>query len=119
MLNYFYNMFTAQELNTIQNAPFKYGTRHPIWFPLFLKEKKFEEFDFCLNNAVARIFEAKGEKWLEKQKHCLLDLNDVNNAAASMAEIRVYGGLLEAGFKVTPIDPKKGIPTPDFPYCFS
>ena len=114
MINHFYNMFTPQERNDIQNAPLKYGTRHPTWFPLFLKEKKFEAFDFRLINAVGQIIEAKGEKWLDKQKQRLLDLNGVNNASASMAEIRVYGGLLEAGFKVTPIDSKKGIPTPDF-----
>jgi hypothetical protein len=40
-------------------------------------------------------------------------IDDPEEASAGLAELRAYGGLLEAGFKCTPI-PVKDDSTPDF-----
>ena len=55
-----------------------------------------------------------GKKWLERKKPMLLDQKDVNNSSAAMAEIRTFGGLLEAGFDVNPVPEDKKESTPDF-----
>ena len=113
MFTNFYNIFTDQEREKIRKAGRFAGNKHPTWFPLFFKDKEAKLIDYGLNNAVSRICEAGGREWLKRKKPNLLDLKEANNATAAMAEIRVYGGLLESGFEVTPINPN-GVSTPDF-----
>lgn len=108
----FRNLFTCCELKQLKEAPMYTGERHPTWYPLFVNE--LQAIDYCLERAVALILQAGNKKWLDAQKGRLLDLENPNNASASLAEIRVYGGLLEAGFSVDPIALDNRIPTPDF-----
>ena len=114
MLTQFYKIFTDQEREIIKKAEHFAGNKHPTWFPLFLQDGDLESIDYWLNQAVSQINEAGGQEWLQMQKPNLLDLIDANNASASMAEIRVYGGLLESGFEVAPINTMSNFPTPDF-----
>lgn len=114
MLSHFHNLFTTQERESIKKAPLFGGAKHPTWFPLFSNDKEFKSIDYCLNYAVALINETNGDDWLKRQKPRLLDRNSINNATASMAEIRVYGGLLEAGFEVFPKPTEQNKYTPDF-----
>ena len=108
----FRNLFTCCELKQLKEAPMYAGDRHPTWYPLFVNE--LQAIDYCLERAVILILQAGDKKWLYSQKSRLLDLEDPNNASASLAEIRVYGGLLEAGFSVDPIALDNRTPTPDF-----
>jgi hypothetical protein len=87
------------------------GNRHPTWFPLFYNKRG---IDFSTNISVRKICrEQRGENWLRDLTPKLLDYKDINNASSALAEIRAYGGLLAAGFKVAPI-PRKDDSTPDF-----
>jgi hypothetical protein len=51
--------------------------------------------------------------WIAALKPRILDRTDPANAASALAELRAYGGLLEAGFAVTPGKGQKG-PKPEF-----
>lgn len=112
MLTHLYNIFTDQEREIIKKAGHFAGNKHPTWFPLFSQDLK--SIDYRLDQAVSRINEAGGQEWLKMQKSNLLDIKDINNATASMAEIRFYGGLLESGLEVTPINTEPNLHTPDF-----
>ncbi len=91
------------------------GRRHPVWVPLVGEQQSLHAGHYQLEEAVVRIEMAVGgKKWLESKKPMLLDQEDVNNASAAMAEIRTFGGLLEAGFEVNPVPEKKHESTPDF-----
>lgn len=112
VMKQFCDIFEQQEMDTIDQAPQFMGTRHPTWFPLFYKEARI--VDNLVNVAVKRIAqENNGEEWLRDLKPRLLDFESIDNASSALAEIRVYGGLLEAGFSVQPI-PRKDDKTPDF-----
>lgn len=51
--------------------------------------------------------------WITKMKPRLIGTNFADSAAA-LAELRAYGALLEAGYKVTPIAVNNQKPTPEF-----
>lgn len=107
------DLFTEAEQRVIDNAPQYQGTRHPTWFPLFKKMPE-RAVDNLVDSSVHRIAEqANGREWLNACKGSLLDLVDISSASAALAEIRAYGGLLEAGFDVLPI-PRTKQPTPDY-----
>jgi hypothetical protein len=63
--------------------------------------------------AVGRIADSGDEDWLGRLAPRLTRIDDPEEAAAALAELRAYGGLLEAGYGVTPIR-EKGESTPDF-----
>jgi hypothetical protein len=106
-----HELFDQQQLKTIEDAPLFMGTRHPTWFPLFHNKRAIDQL---VHSAVCRIsLQNDGESWLWNLTSRLLDLVDINNASSSLAEIRAYGGLLKAGFSVTPIL-RRDDSTPDF-----
>ena len=111
-LKYFPKLFTPSQLEEIKESPKYFGNRHPTWFPLFAEQLR--TTDYRLDSAVASICDQpNGMIWLKDKIPKLLDQKAVNNASASMAEIRAYGGLLESGFTVCPV--KEGeTATPDF-----
>lgn len=107
-----HGLFDQQQLDTISNAPQFMGTRHPTWFPLFYERPRV--IDHLVHSAVQNISRQNdGERWLRDKTTQLLDLEDINNASSSLAELRTYGGLLDAGFSVTPV-PRRDYSTPDF-----
>lgn len=65
------------------------------------------------NQAVRFIANAGGNDWLDRLAPRLSRIDDPEEAAAALAELHTYGGLLEAGFSVNPI-PESDTPTPDF-----
>ena len=111
-LKHFPRLFTESELKKVEgSAPF-FGGRHPIWYPLFGPERV--ATDWCLDQAVASIErEREGGQWLKSQLPRLLDMQEPRNASGAMAEIRVYGALLECELDVRP-EQSGEAPTPDF-----
>lgn len=106
------DLFDLQQLQTIENAPLHLGTRHPIWFPLFGESHR--PIDHLVRKAIGDIAQQNGgESWLRDLTSRLIDQKDISNSSAALAEIRAYGGLLEAGFSIQPI-PRRDNATPDF-----
>lgn len=107
-------LFSDEEHRRINDAPLFSGQRHPIWVPLCGEESSLHAGHYRLEQSVNLISgEADGVAWLKTKTAKLLDQNDVNNASAAMAEIRTFGGLIEAGFDVKPV-PETDEKTPDF-----
>jgi len=106
------DLLTPPQLTDIEVAPLTMGTRYPTWFPLF--HEKSRAIDHLVHEAVARVHhQPKGDGWLKDLVPRLVDLADANGASSALAELRAYGGLLEAGFSVEPI-PRSDDSTPDF-----
>ena len=113
-LETFASLFTAEQRRGIDEAPMFWGQRHPTWVPLFGEETSLDAGHYRLEQSVRLIAgRPDGEAWLKAKTGELLDEKDVNNASAAMAEIRAYGGLIEAGFDVEPV-PEADETTPDF-----
>ena len=113
-LKYFASLFSEDEKAIIQNAPKFHGRRHPTWTPLFAERASLRVAEHRLDQSVALMSNLpEARKWLQSKTHNLLDCEDITNASAAMAEIRAYGGLLDAGFDVEPIR-VSGKPTPEF-----
>ena len=90
------------------------GHRHPTWVPLFGEVQALHAGHYRLEESVRLISNRKdGPGWLAAKTSKLLDVDDVNNASAAMAEIRAFGGMIEAGFDVDPVAETEK-PTPDF-----
>lgn len=107
-----HDLFDPQELKTIEDAPLVMGMRHPTWFPLFSESPR--AVDYLVHQAVGAIYgESNGEPWLKDIAPRLMDFKDINIASSALAELRAYGGFLEAGFAVEPI-PRSDNSTPDF-----
>jgi len=101
---------TADELDALKES--EVGERpHPI-VELLLREDGKSQQATNTQRALKHISSAD-EQWLDKLKPRLLGPNAIE-AASALAELRAYGSLLEAGYRVIPIptDPIK--PTPDF-----
>ncbi len=110
----FASLFSSDQARRIDRAPMFSGHRHPTWVPLFGEEQSLHAGHYRLEQSVRLIADQKdGTKWLAAKTAKLLDLDDVNNASAAMAEIRAFGGLIEAGFDVKP-EVETDKPTPDF-----
>ncbi|MBR8426391.1 MULTISPECIES: hypothetical protein [Burkholderia cepacia complex] len=109
-----FDLFTPEQLEELDNAPLlPSGVRHPSWFPLCAREE-LRVVDILVHESVPRIAqETGGEAWLKDLVDRLLNLQDESGASSALAEIRAYGGLLEAGFTVTPII-RRSDATPDF-----
>ena len=100
----FAELFSEAQRGEIREAPMFSGQRHPVWAPLFYEEGPLHAGHHRLDQSVKLIGgHPNGKEWLEKKVETLLDQSDVNNASAAMAEIRAFGGLLEAGFEVCPV----------------
>ena len=113
-LETFAELFTAEQKNGIEKAPFYWGQRHPSWAPLFGEDTSLHARHYRLDQSVKLIAgHADGEWWMKSKIANLLDQKEVNNASAAMAEIRMFGGLIEAGFDVEAVREKAGT-TPDF-----
>ena len=90
------------------------GRRHPLCVPLIGDERSLHAGHYRIEQSVKLISgHADGESWLREKTANLLDQMDVNNSTAAMAEIRAFGGLIEAGFDVEPV-PETDQTTPDF-----
>lgn len=109
----FSDLFTPGEVQHLDQAGLRAnGFRHPTWFALH--NHKPRAVDSLVHTAIPAIVrEPGGEGWLRDLAPRLNDFEDDRNASSSLAEIRAYGGLLEAGFKVSPIL-RKTSATPDF-----
>lgn len=105
------DLLTPDEFDALENAPSIAGARHPTWYPVFYETPR--RIEYFTNEAVARVSAAGHSDWLSKLKPRLMRLDDHEEAAAALAELRAFGALLEAGFTVQPI-PRSDAATPDF-----
>jgi hypothetical protein len=105
------DLLNNDELAALWDAPLIAGTRHPTWYPVFYSSPR--PVDHLSNQAVRLIADNGGDSWLRRLAPRLSRIDDPEEAAAALAELRAYGSLLEAGFKVTPV-PEKDESTPDF-----
>ncbi|MCK1494664.1 hypothetical protein IVB14_30695 [Bradyrhizobium sp. 180] len=108
---YVKDLLTQDEFDVLSKAPSIAGARHPTWFSVFYEKPR--RIEFLTNEAVARVSESGHSGWLEQLKPRLLRLDDHEEAAAALAELRAFGAMLEAGFTVEPI-PRSNSATPDF-----
>lgn len=105
------DLLTSDDLAALWDAePIATG-RHPTWYPVFYSTPRI--VDYLSNQAVRSISENGGDKWLRALAPRLTRMDDPEEASAALAELRAYGGLLEAGFTVTPIH-ETDDSTPDF-----
>lgn len=107
------DLLPPDEIERLDKAPLQpNGTRHPTWFALHSPEPR--PVDNLVRTSVPAIAqETGGETWLKDLVTRLLDFEDDSGSSSALAEIRAYGGLLEAGFQVAPIK-RKNTSTPDF-----
>ena len=107
-------LFSDEQKRRICEAPIFSGHRHPVWVPLFGEGRALHAGHYRLEQSVKLIaVHADGVSWLKAKAKKLLDQKDVTNASAAMAEIRAFGGLIEAGFDVEPLS-ETDETTPDF-----
>ena len=106
-------LFSDEQKRRICEAPMFSGHRHPVWVPLFGERTALHAGHYRLEQSVKLIADTGGVSWLKTKAKKLLDQKDVTNASAAMAEIRAFGGLIEAGFDVEPL-PEADETTPDF-----
>lgn len=113
-LMHFAALFTEDQKTEIDGDDRFFGRRHPTWTPLFGDLPSLRAPHYRLNQSIPLISEtSEGSQWLRAKVRHLLDDKDIHNATAAMAEIRAYGGLLEAGFDVNPVQVTDA-PTPEF-----
>jgi hypothetical protein len=62
----------------------------------------------------ARHVERRDKKWLGALKKRLLQVHPLTGPASALAELRAYGGLLDAGFDVSPVATAASERKPDF-----
>ena len=105
------DLLTQEDLSMLQHDPSIGGARHPTWYPIFYQESR--TVDVLSNRSVALVNEASGAKWLRDLHPRLVRQKDREEASAALAELRAYGGFLEAHFRVSPI-PTATEATPDF-----
>ena len=105
------DLLSEEDLAAIQVAPLIATGRFPTWYPIFNSEPR--PVDYLSNQAVAAISDKGDDDWLRSLVPRLRQMDDPEEAAASLAELRAYGAFLEAGLEVMPI-PVKDESTPDF-----
>lgn len=105
------HLLSAGELAGIWDAPLIGAGRHPTWYPIFASEAR--TVDHLTNQAVAVVAGRGDNAWLTGLAPRISRPDDYAEAAATLAELRAYGALLEAGFNVRPI-PVSDDSTPDF-----
>jgi hypothetical protein len=105
------DILTEAEATAIENAPPIGLQRHPTWYPIF--DGQSSATNDLTNGAVFRIALVGDIAWLQQLPSRLTRIDDPEEAAAALGELRAYGALLQAGFKVTPI-PRSTDATADF-----
>lgn len=118
----FKSFFEARDIKIIDEFVDPTSRRHPAWTALHAYDahSDYQRYpkDYLVNQSVAQIYEKdEGPEWLEATKKRIVQVTDVTDCMAALAEIRCYGALLEAGFKIRPI-PTNNSPSPDFEYDF-
>jgi hypothetical protein len=103
------DLLSNDDLAALWDAPVIATGRHPTWYPVFSPRP----IDHVSNQAVSLISDAGGDDWLGRLAPRFSRIDDPEEAAAALAELRAYGGLLEAGFSVIPIA-ETDESTPDF-----
>jgi hypothetical protein len=105
------DLLTDSEKAVIDNAPIGSTGRFPTWHPIF--SPKQTKTDHLSNHAVSLVSTKGDQTWLASLNTRLTNIANAEDAAAALAELRVYGAFLEAAFKVKPIQ-VTAKPTPDF-----
>ena len=116
--NEFEKVFSPEELEQLRAHSDPATGRLPSWRTVFcndLDERySVQKVDYDGQRAVRYILETpQGESWFREHGHRFLPGSEHSEVGSAMAELRCYGGLLEAGFRVNPV-PTENEATPDF-----
>ncbi|RQW42279.1 hypothetical protein EH199_18705 [Novosphingobium sp. LASN5T] len=106
-------IFSAQQLELVKNAPLYAGDRHPAWSVLFGAASAVDFLTRRSLDVVGRSVDLQHE--MRNTLDRAVNLTNISDAAAALAELRALGGMTEAGLLVRPLAPssKRGA-TPDF-----
>lgn len=106
-------IFSPQQLELIENAPLYAGDRHPAWSVLFGATSAVDFLTRSSLDVVCRSPDLRRD--MRNTLDRAVNLTNISDAAAALAEIRALGGMMEAGLLVRPLAPnsKRGT-TPDF-----
>lgn len=85
------DLLSEKELEAIQVAPLIATGRFPTWYPIFNSEPR--PVDYLSNRAVAAISSKGDDDWLCRLGPRLHQMDDPEEAAASLAELRAYGAV--------------------------
>lgn len=94
-----FDIVTERDLNDLRDA-FTGARAHPL--SSLLGNLQFPSQTATNTGLAARQVINGNPGWIDSIRKRILDTTDPANAASALAELRAYGGLLEAGFKVTP-----------------
>lgn len=113
-MSFLHALLSPDQIKAIDAAPLLAGDRHPAWSPLF--QHQASATDFLTRNAADALARLPGAR--DAMRGVIgraASLDNIPDAAAALAELRAFGGLLQAGLAVDPIDAggKRGA-TPDF-----
>lgn len=106
-------IFSPKQLELLENAPLYVGDRHPAWSVLF---RPTSAVDFLTRRALDVVsHSAELRREMRDTLDRAVNLTNISDAAAALAELRALGGMTEAGMLVRPLAPnsKRGA-TPDF-----
>ena len=101
---------TPEEENTFRQ-PAAVGRPHPI-SNLLVREEGQSQHAVNTERALKRVAQSD-IAWIERVRPRIVGI-DIEDAAAALAELRAYGAMLEAGYRVTPVATTPQAPTPDF-----
>lgn len=105
------SLLSDAQLEEIKTSACGLTGAFPTWYPIFSQNSSPTD---NLSNQAVRLVSDKGDHgWLSSLTPRLCNLRNPEDAAAALAELRVYGAFLEAAFDVKPI-PVTSKSTPDF-----
>lgn len=113
-MSFLHTLLSPDQIKVIDAAPLFAGDRHPIWSALF--QQQASATDFLTRKA------ADALACLPDQREAMravieraASTENIPDAAAALAELRAFGGMLEAGLSVQPltVGGRRGA-TPDF-----
>jgi hypothetical protein len=106
------DLLPSDDLAAIWDSPQIATGRFPTWYTVFRSEPTTVEI--LTNQAVASVSGHGDDAWLQALAKRLCRMDDPEEAAAALAELRAYGAFLAADFQVKPISTQNDDTTPDF-----
>src|SRR5690606_21489980 len=82
------DLLTNDDLAALRDSPPIATGRHPTWYPVFYSSPR--PVDHLSNQAVRLIANAGGNDWLGRLAPRLSRIDDPEEAAAALAELRTY-----------------------------
>lgn len=110
MIDILKTFLSDEQIESIKTAPNK-DRCHPVRRLMLDSSEKGNVY--VNTESSFKVIAAENKDWLKRKANVFAELNDYSTSSSALGEVRAYGYLLNAGFKVTPI-PETDKPTPDF-----